>query len=453
MLPRSVAVYGKGREPGEAPLSLPESHRPKPERFVARVASSSTSTTPMDASDADASDDASDGCVQMKHVGAWGKTPNLYLLAPHDDQLRRHPRFVALPPVDRVLIGGERTYRFVRQGTELWDALHDGRLTTALLKAALGFCEEGTCAAVGMNARNASHGPAVGAYHRLRTERVEFPSSAPPETETAVNEEVVRAYNEEVAAAGPAAPLEDETSTDDASASGGGGGRGRGRGKRKGGRGGKPRNGGSGGGRDAGGARAAATPWSLQRAARSRRAATRGEGGVRMAWGSAQEAGTVASLMLHFPSAVAEEVGLCVVDRSDVPSAWNVGPLPPMGASPDWMLTLPIGNDAIGNDASGDVPTERLVLEVKNSSPFARHRTRPGKYVVIYREPYDAPPAYHVPQLLLEMLATGATAGLLAMQSATRGVRVFRVERDDEYLAAMLRRVLYTGSHTTPFAW
>ena len=67
----------------------------------------------------------------------------------------------------RVLIGGERTYRFVRQGTELWDALHDGRLTTALLKAALGFCEEGTCAAVGMNAEECYkvlRGNAIEAY-------------------------------------------------------------------------------------------------------------------------------------------------------------------------------------------------------------------------------------------------------------------------------------------------
>ena len=43
-----------------------------------------------------------------------------------------------------------------------------------------------------------------------------------------------------------------------------------------------------------------------------------------------------------------------------------------------------------------------------------------------------------MPQLQMEMLAAGTQAGLLAMQSATRGVRVFRIERDDDYIRAML---------------
>ena len=61
-----------------------------------------------------------------------------------------------------------------------------------------------------------------------------------------------------------------------------------------------------------------------------------------MSWGSAQEAGTVATLALRHPDAVAEEVGLCVVDRSKLPASWNLGALPPMGASPDGVITLDV---------------------------------------------------------------------------------------------------------------
>jgi hypothetical protein len=208
-----------------------------------------------------------------------------------------------------------------------------------------------------------------------------------------------------------------------------------------------------------------------------------------MAWGSAQEAGTMATLMLHHPESIAEEVGLCMVDQAALPPDWNIGALPPIGASPDGIIFFPrsksggksgsvgksgvrdvsdrpvesgganttsgdgaspstsiqAGKGSEGGDVEEDVDDaldnlwdggqewERLVVEVKNSSPFRRAPDRPGRFVVFDRDPYDTPPAYHMPQLQMEMLAAGTQAGLLAMQSATRGVRVFRIERDDKY--------------------
>jgi hypothetical protein len=165
-----------------------------------------------------------------------------------------------------------------------------------------------------------------------------------------------------------------------------------------------------------------------------------------MAWGSAQEHGTVATLMLRHPDAVAEEVGLCVVDSASLPRELNPGPLPPMGASPDGIITMDTGAWFVGEDGDENEGTdaarrrERLVVEVKNSSPF---RKGPGggsaaKFEVTDRDPFASPPAYHMPQLQMEMLAAGTQAGLLCMQSATRGVRVFYVRRDDRYVAAML---------------
>lgn len=426
----------------------------------------------------------------MDHVGTWGRVPNLYWHAPHEDQLRRHPRFVALPPTDAVTLGSEASYRFVRQGTELWDDLHAGRLTTGCLNGALGFQEDGVCKALGMRARGANHGPLISAWYRLLQPRLEHARGAPSAGDVeAANEAAVAEYNRALSKMGPVAPSRKSNSEGGVSGDVGGCGAAvddvvpacpsdvdvarlgsdprqqharrpqprRGKGKAGRGKGGKKRR-----------SRAPnedsssvvfgqplasgtpqevveATPWWPARASRCRRAAQRGENGVRMAWGSAQEAGTMATLLLAHPDWIAEEVGLCMVDTNELPDEWELGKLPPIGASPDGIVRVPKYDD-VDFDRCGDhvnegkdaVAWERLVIEVKNSSPFRRAPNRPGRYVVFDRDPFDSPPAYHMPQLQMEMLAAGARAGLLAMQSATRGVRVFRVERDDAYLRAML---------------
>ena len=139
MLPRSLTVRGDAGARHE----LPASHQPSAAGTVASLAprapapshkllSLSHSTRhhrPRASSGSDAAFDADkDGaeptastsrCAQMAHVGRRGRTPNLYWLAPHDEQLRRHPRFVALPPVEDVVVGHESSYRYVRQHTEL----------------------------------------------------------------------------------------------------------------------------------------------------------------------------------------------------------------------------------------------------------------------------------------------------------------------------------------------
>ncbi len=63
--------------------------------------------------------------------------------------LRRMPYFTALPPPEHVEVGGEVSYRYVRQDSELWGALHGGRLTTARLKDALGL-RDATAARLGV---------------------------------------------------------------------------------------------------------------------------------------------------------------------------------------------------------------------------------------------------------------------------------------------------------------
>ena len=67
-----------------------------------------------------------------------------------------------------------------------------------------------------------------------------------------------------------------------------------------------------------------------------------GEGGIRMAWGSTQEASALFSVIHLFPDSQLQEVGLCWVDqKSQIPPEWGIRTedLPPLGASPDGLIT------------------------------------------------------------------------------------------------------------------
>jgi len=71
--------------------------------------------------------------------------------------------------------------------------------------------------------------------------------------------------------------------------------------------------------------------------------------GVRCAWGKAQEPGTLHSLLETHEHSDLREVGLCLLDVSDLPAEWGLGDggkLPPIGASPDGVtssISIPPG--------------------------------------------------------------------------------------------------------------
>lgn len=474
MLPRHL----RAAEPGGPKPVLPASHRPEAAGTVsAFVHAPNTSSQPALEKFADAAgrkgsdavrmteqailstDDTDDTdedaspmrCPQMAFVGARGRIPNLYWHAPDETQLRRHPRFVGLPHEKEIMLGHDDSYRFVRQGTELWDALHAGRLTTGCLTGALGFQEDGVSRSLGMGGRGGSHSPMVGAYHRLRQKPIAFDSGLLKTEENEANLEVVKKFNDQENALGPLIPVESiEKSNGDMfrSTSQVRYPKPKPNAKKK-----KKNN------RNkqiktqavdenvdtvnSNGLNASQHPyhaWLSRRDPHSVASAQRGEGGIRMSWGSAQEHGTVATLMLHHPGSVAEEVGLCVVDHDLIPEQWNVGPLPPLGASPDGIITMDTTwfRGATRKNKK-ESKRERLIVEVKNSSPFRKQFKGGGNlFEVSDRDPHDFPPPYHMPQLQVEMLACNVKGGLLCMQSATRGVRVFFVQRDDDYCAAML---------------
>mmetsp|Transcript_36466 Transcript_36466/g.92168 ORF Transcript_36466/g.92168 Transcript_36466/m.92168 type:complete len:242 (-) Transcript_36466:610-1335(-) len=79
-------------------------------------------------------------------------------------------------------------------------------------------------------------------------------------------------------------------------------------------------------------------------------------------------------------------------------------------------------------------------VEVKSSCPFVLQQRRGGggRWAAACRGPReDVPPAY-IPQLHLEMLATGVQSCLLLCHSASEGINVFRVWRDDTYVDSMM---------------
>lgn len=362
------------------------------------------------------------------------------------DDLRAQSRFEALPEEPAVTLCGRASFAYVRQGTETWDALHDGRLTTGILNATLGFNEDGVNKrALGMGKHGrGGHRAILNACARLGREKW-----MDDDVDESASREAERRNAEALARCNSAADSSDdddengnenehssdeECSHDDSESIpviGGDasaldvllasmsmakpkkpkpkpkkkkGGKKKSRGKKN-----------RAGGDDA---------HMLSDAQYCRALARGGEQSIRMAWGSAQEASTLCSLMCYFTGATVHEAGLCMLDPASVPAEWDVGPLPPVGASPDGLITLKDG--------------QRLVVEVKNSSPF---REVPGSFIVFDRDPYDSPPPYHMPQVQLEMAATKTQSAFLAMQSATRGIRIFRIERDDAFIAAMLRRI------------
>ena len=88
-----------------------------------------------------------------------------------------------------------------------------------------------------------------------------------------------------------------------------------------------------------------------------------------------------------------------------------------------------------------------LALQVKNHSPFA-YRSRPslsaarrtGTWLVADSGPRVGVPVQYMPQLQIEMLATGLRSALFVSRSATLGTNVFRVWRDDTYCMNMVRK-------------
>ena len=210
-------------------------------------------------------------------------------------------------------------------------------------------------------------------------------------------------------------------------------------------------------------------------------------GEIAMAWGGVQEAVALVCLMDFFPNAKMKETGCLLLETilENVKDVYDVSldDLPLIGASPDGTLVLKNG--------------ELQIVEVKCSCPYADNKSgggsgssggwrRPfnnnkgGRFTIIDKPSIKCIPAYHIPQLQMEILCTGpyckysiksydktlffstivvvlsltkfyiffiyvciGTCGWYVSYNATRGVSIFRIERDNEYIQHMLKLLVH----------
>jgi hypothetical protein len=322
----------------------------------------------------------------------FGQQPNVHWRSVPLDDLRQHPLFFALPDPSTVLAESPRDFWRFRQDSSQWLMLRGGRLGGALLPPALGLFEPTSQRALKIPLSLAGHRKALETWHHLR--------STQPPTLADLN----RGYNPK--AKTDSRPLMDLYAPSPELVAG-------------------PRN-----AKSRLWAPAAATshfPYTYTPPRRVPRdpVSPRCQQEVRMVWGSAQESTSLLTVVNYFSRKGARvmEVGACAAEVHHCDTLGVTDPLPLLGASPDAVLCWPDG---------------RLeTVEIKNHCPF--HGDGETWYMND-RGPFHTVAPWYVPQVMLEMFAVGPTcmAGYLVSCSATKGVVVIKVQRDNAYIRLML---------------
>mmetsp|Transcript_3066 Transcript_3066/g.8373 ORF Transcript_3066/g.8373 Transcript_3066/m.8373 type:complete len:429 (-) Transcript_3066:75-1361(-) len=342
-----------------------------------------------------------------------GAVPNVYWRSPTFHELRMDKMFRGLPPSSWLRLESEACAPYFRQESDEWAACHSGRITTSSLPGCLGLNEKKASGALKLPKGFASHRHALHAYHLVQEEVFLVSGSASKEVLT-FNAKQVEEYNAGLCLNGS----EDEGEED-------------------------------------------------RREERCKQVAKMGVMAVHCAWGISQEPAALFSLLRNFVDSEVLEVGLCPLSFRDIPYEWGINKklLPPMGASPDALLVIPLSKlddetTLEGRLASflprgwegGDEWRRKghlcCVVEVKSVSPFREiHKvTKSGKkkklrYRLIDAEPRDRVNVMHVPQLQMHMLCTGAPIALYVSYSAGNGIALYVMKADKFYQKSMLRWV------------
>eukprot|EP00466_Bigelowiella_natans_P001433 jgi/Bigna1/89460/estExt_fgenesh1_pg.C_490133 len=146
-----------------------------------------------------------------------------------------------------------------------------------------------------------------------------------------------------------------------------------------------------------------------------------------MRFGEAQQAtGVLTALnVLSKEGAVIKETGLHVLEA--VPDGKEKPSFPfPIGAAPDALVKWPDGRE------------EPLV--VKTTTPFEVYKGTDGHLRTRLdrnSRPSKAVTPWHIPQMQLQMLCTGASHGWLLYMSSLNGARLYRIDRNQGYINAM----------------
>ena len=345
-----------------------------------------------------------------------GREPNIGWRAISMDELRAHPAFVALPPAHSVLPCSPTELRLFRQDSWQWWEIHAGRISTSACASCLGVYEERSASILGVPPSLRGHGKALDAHARLSSPVLAEFSTLHTDGADADAEAQQSAKAEERARAvwrPKRSPVASQSGTDGHHSTASGSANARflcayvpGK---------APRSSGGAGGR----------------------ASYKSVGQIRMAWGSVQEATSILMALNFFgaQNATVEEAGLQPLEALGAEDRVGLPPgLPPIGASPDAIVRWP----------NGSVEP----FEVKNHAPFAnnfRARTEPRAPPFVIRDPgpYDEVAVWHVPQLYLHMLClgSGCQSALFMSASATKGVNIFRLRRNEALMRLMLKFV------------
>mmetsp|Transcript_27534 Transcript_27534/g.39417 ORF Transcript_27534/g.39417 Transcript_27534/m.39417 type:complete len:449 (+) Transcript_27534:39-1385(+) len=329
-----------------------------------------------------------------------GTNANVFWRAVDADHLRQHPLFEALPEPHEVKVSTAKDFCLFRQCSWQWDALHTGRLTTSRAAACLGFYENESAKILGIPKSLSGHSKGVHARQFLC-------DTTTPNDWSFLNADYqkkpVQQQGQPHQRRPPCIWHANNTS---ASSSG-----------------------------------KLPVPYFYRppptNSLPSRRRGFTSVSSARMAWGSAQESTALLTALNYFHNfhrgSIVSEVGMCALEalpfpimpsfQSETIQAWlEDGTLPPIGASPDGIIT----------HADGTLEA----LEVKCHSPFVERKG----LAIFDRGPATTVASWHIPQLLLHILCAGpsCSGAVLVSLSATKGANLFRVKRDDDMIFRIL---------------
>jgi len=337
-----------------------------------------------------------------------GCMPNVYYGTAHARTLdmadiRRHKSFFGLPLPESVFVEGKSSYRYVREEDDLWNRLHKGTLTTSLLNSVLGFYEPSAAKVLGIGKGWVSHGRVMSAYNHL----CEQPYV--PEHLACIDEAKALTHNRKVHEAFYASEhnLKSDSSRIHREQEN-------------------------------------VVDYEDMKLKKSRQLKGMDIHGVRCAWGKAQEPATLADLCDAFPESAVLEIGLVALEETYLEERWGFQPgsLPPLASTPDGILLKEGNVEQIGaiSELFQNLNGGCEVIEIKNTCPFVSSTNRrKAKYAFMDSGPRDQCHGQFVPQLQFHMLCTGLSSALLVSRSASKGMRVFRMQKDEEYIKMMLQ--------------
>lgn len=415
------------------------------------------------------------------------------------DTLRLHPLYKPLPEPNVVSINTAQDLSMFRQDSWQWNVLHQGRLTTSRAAACLGFYEEQGSKVLGIPKSLIGHERVLDAWNELLTDPItdwsvfsdklrndinvletspvetsHHPSSATKSSASSFSPEIWQLNkNFKYVSSTPLLPTVSSSSANLVN----------------------PPN---------LGFHYSYLPKRYSQP-QQRRSVYTSAHSARLAWGSAQEATAILVALNYFDmvsngTSLVLECGLLPLEAlnkseyakylisSRYPATSNetspaataaaessMSSLPLLGASPDGII--------LHKDGSKEV------LEVKCSSPFVNERftsksgsknkntkssnskssnkinnnsasntsTSKVKMYITDKSPPMSVPAWHIPQLQLEILCAGpqCTGAILVSLSALNGAVMYRIPRDDQYIIHMLRlfqafRHHYVSQASTP---